>query len=95
MEFTDITNTEMQTGMKKGRAPDIDEMRVGLVIGKSGISWTKTVTSTFASISLKYVNPVSIIFVIFVEFGVTSLYLLLKQYQQHLLAAALTIAIHY
>ena len=30
-------------------------------------------TSTFASISLKYVNPVSIIFVIFVEFGVTYL----------------------
>ena len=54
-----------------------------------------TVTSTFASISLKYVNPVSIIFVIFVEFGVTYLYLLLKQYQRHLLAAALTIAIHY
>ena len=30
---------------------------------------------------LKYVNPVSIIFVISVEFGVTYLYLLLKQYQ--------------
>ena len=54
-----------------------------------------TVTSTFASIFLKYVNPVSIIFVIFVEFGVTYLYLPLKQYQRHQLVAALTIVIHY
>ena len=37
-----------------------------------------TVTSTFASIFLKYVNHDSIIFVISVEFGVTYLYLLLK-----------------
>ena len=41
------------------------------------------VTSTFASMFLKYVNPVSIIFVISVEFDVTYLYLLLKQYQWH------------
>ena len=35
MELTDITDTEMQTGMKgmkKGRAPGIDEMRVEMVM---------------------------------------------------------------
>ena len=46
VELTDITDTEMQTGMKgkkKGRAPDIDEMHVEMVMaaGESGISWTK------------------------------------------------------
>ena len=46
VEFTEITDTEMQTGMKgmkKGRAPGIDEMRVEMVMagGKIGISWTK------------------------------------------------------
>ena len=35
VELTDITDTEMQTGMKgtkKGRAPGIDEMRVEMVM---------------------------------------------------------------
>ena len=46
VEFTDITYPVMQTGMKgmkKGRAPGIDEMRVEMVMagGKIGISWTK------------------------------------------------------
>ena len=46
VELTTITDTEMQTGMKgmkKGRAPGIDEMRVEMVMaaGESGISWTK------------------------------------------------------
>ena len=46
VELADITDTEMQTGMKgmkKGRAPGIDEMRVEMVraAGESGISWTK------------------------------------------------------
>ena len=46
MELTDITDTEIQSGkkgMKKGRAPGIDEMRVEIVMaaGESGISWTK------------------------------------------------------
>ena len=46
VELTNITDTEMQTrmkGMKKGRAPGIDEMRVEMVMaaGESGISWTK------------------------------------------------------
>ena len=46
MELTDITDTEIQTGMKgmkKGRAPGIDEMRVEMVMaaGESGISWPK------------------------------------------------------
>ena len=40
-------------------------------------------TSTFASIFLKYINPVSIIYVISVEFGIIYLYLRLKQYQRH------------
>ena len=51
MEFTDITDTEMQTGMKgmkKGRALGIDVMRVEMVMaaGKSGISLTKTPLNT-------------------------------------------------
>ena len=51
MELTDITDTEMQTGMKvmkKGRAPGIDEMRVKMVMaaGESGISWTKKLLNT-------------------------------------------------
>ena len=41
------------------------------------------VTSNFASIFRKYVNPVSIIYMISIEFGVTYLYILLKQYQRH------------
>ena len=35
MELADITDTEMQTGMKgmkKGRAPGIDEMRVEMIM---------------------------------------------------------------
>ena len=51
MELTDITDTEVQTGikgMKKGRAPGIDEMRVEMVMaaGESGISWTKRLLNT-------------------------------------------------
>ena len=51
VELTDITDTEMQTGMKgmkKGRAPGIDEMRVEMVLtaGESGISWTKRLLNT-------------------------------------------------
>ena len=40
VELTDITDIEMQTGMKKGRAPGIDEMHVEMVMaaGESGIS---------------------------------------------------------
>ena len=41
------------------------------------LSWT--VTSTFASIFLKYASPVSIIQMISIEFGVTYLYILLQQ----------------
>ena len=51
VELTDIMNTEMQTGMKgmkKGRAPGIDEMRVEMVMaaGESGISWKKRLLNT-------------------------------------------------
>ena len=51
VELTDITDTEMQTGikgMKKGRAPGIEEMRVEMVMaaGESGISWTKRLLNT-------------------------------------------------
>ena len=51
MEVTDITDTEMQTGMKwmkKGRAPGIDEIRVDMVMAseKSGIRWTKRLLNT-------------------------------------------------
>ena len=48
VELSDITDTEMQTGMKKGRAPGIDEMRVEMVMaaGESGISWTKRLLNT-------------------------------------------------
>ena len=50
MEVTDITDTEMQTGMKrmKKRVPGIDEMRVEMVIaeGESGIRWTKRLLNT-------------------------------------------------
>ena len=51
MELTNITDIEMQTemkGMKKGRAPGIDEMRVEMVMaaGESGISWTKKLLNT-------------------------------------------------
>ena len=48
MELSDITDTEMQTGMKKGRAPGIDEMRVEMVMsaGESRISWTKRLLNT-------------------------------------------------
>ena len=51
VELSDITDTEMQTGikgMKKGRAPGIDEMRVEMVMaaGESGISWTKWLLNT-------------------------------------------------
>ena len=51
VELTDITDTEMQTGMKgmkKGRAPDINEMRVEMVMaaGESGNSWTKRLLNT-------------------------------------------------
>ena len=46
VEVTDISDTDMETGMKrmkKGRAHDIDEMRVEMVMaaGDSGIIWTK------------------------------------------------------
>ena len=46
MDLTDITDTEMQTGMKgmkKARAPGIDEMRVEMVRAarESEINWTK------------------------------------------------------
>ena len=51
VELSDITDTEMQTGMKgmkKGRAPGIDEMCVEMVMaaGESGISWTKRLLNT-------------------------------------------------
>ena len=51
VELTDITDTEMQTGMKgmkTGRAPGIDEMRVEMVmaVGENGISWTKKLLNT-------------------------------------------------
>ena len=48
MELTDITDAEMQTGMKKGRAPGIDEMRVEMIMaaGENGISWTKKLLNT-------------------------------------------------
>ena len=51
VELTDITDIEMQTGtkgMKKGRAPGIDEMRVEMVMaaGEIGISWTKRLLNT-------------------------------------------------
>ena len=51
VELTDITDIEMQTGMKgmkKGRAPGIDEIRVEMVmaVGESGISWTKRLLNT-------------------------------------------------
>ena len=51
VELTDITDTEMQTGikgMKKGRAPVIDEVCVEKVMaaGESGISWTKRLLNT-------------------------------------------------
>ena len=51
VELTDITDTEMQTGMKgmkKGRAPGIDEVRVEMVMaaGENGISWTKRLLNT-------------------------------------------------
>ena len=39
MDLTDITDTEMQTGMKgmkKKRAPGIDEMRVEMVAAAGG-----------------------------------------------------------
>ena len=54
VELTDITDTEMQTGMKgmkKGRAPGIDEMRVEMVMaaGESGISWTERLPNTCMS----------------------------------------------
>ena len=48
---TDITDTEMligMKGMKKGRAPGINEMRVEMVMaaGESGTSWTKRLLNT-------------------------------------------------
>ena len=51
MELTDITDTEMQTGMKgmkKGREPGIDEMRVDIVVAvvESGFSWKKRLLNT-------------------------------------------------
>ena len=51
MELTDITDTEMQTrmkGMKKGRAPGIDEMHVEMAMaaGASVISLTKRLLNT-------------------------------------------------
>ena len=51
VELTNITDIEMQTGMKgmkQGRAPGIDEMLVEMVMaeGKSGISWTKRLLNT-------------------------------------------------
>ena len=51
VELTDITDTEMQTwikGMKNGRPPGIDEVRVEKVMaaGESGISWTKRLLNT-------------------------------------------------
>ena len=51
VELTDITDTEMQTGikgMKKGRPPGIDEVRVEMVmaVGESVISWTKRLLNT-------------------------------------------------
>ena len=51
VELTDITDIEMQTGMKgmmKGKAPGIDEMRVEMVMaaGENGISWTKRLLIT-------------------------------------------------
>ena len=51
VELSNITDTEMQIrmkGMKKGRTPGIDEMRVEMVMeaGDSGISWTKMLLNT-------------------------------------------------
>ena len=51
VELTDITDIEMQTGMKgmkKGIAPGIDEMPVEMVMaaGESGIRWTKRLLNT-------------------------------------------------
>ena len=51
VELFDITDTEMQTGMKgmkKGRAPGIDEMRVEMIMaaGESGNSWSKRLLNT-------------------------------------------------
>ena len=51
VESAHITDTEMQTGMKgmkRGRAPGIDEMRVEMVMaaGESGISCTKWLLDT-------------------------------------------------
>ena len=50
-KLTDITDTDMQTGMKgmkKGRAPGTDDMHVEMVMaaGESGISWTKRLLNT-------------------------------------------------
>ena len=47
----ELTDTEMQTGIKgvkKGRAPGIDEMHVEMVMaaGENGISWTKKLLNT-------------------------------------------------
>ena len=51
VELTDITDIKMQTGMKgmkKGRAPGIDETHVEMVMaaGESGINWTKMLLNT-------------------------------------------------
>ena len=51
VELTDIKDTEMETGMKgmkKGRAPGIDEKRVemALAAGENGISWIKWLLNT-------------------------------------------------
>ena len=51
MDLTDITDTEMQTGMegiKNGRTPGIDDTRVDMVIaaGESEISWTMRLLNT-------------------------------------------------
>ena len=51
VELTDSTDIEIQTGikgMKKGRAPGIDEVCVGKVMaaGESGSSWTKRLLNT-------------------------------------------------
>ena len=50
-KLTGITDTKKQTGtkgMKKGRAPGIDEMHVEMVMaeGESGIIWTKRLLNT-------------------------------------------------
>ena len=48
VELTYITDREMQTGMKEGRAPGINEMHAEMVMaaGESGISWTKRLLNT-------------------------------------------------